>query len=111
MPNIIRVGGGGGGGLDLTVVGGLERPAEPKNNTLWLKTETEIGNKFLSPVMPANESATKNQLAGNYYQTTPAFRYLYYVVVNVLAFSPLRLNALLVYYIHEAKSTLFLKNF
>lgn len=70
MPNIIRVG-GCGGGLDLTVVGGLERPAEPKNNTLWLKTETEIGNVYLSPVMPANESATKNLLAGNYYKTTP----------------------------------------
>ena len=33
---------GGSKGLDLHVVGGTTRPANPKNNTIWLNTDTNI---------------------------------------------------------------------
>lgn len=53
MPTIIRVGGGGGkAGIDLTVVGGTTQPTSPKNNTIWVKTETAIGTAYLSPTAP-----------------------------------------------------------
>ena len=53
MATIIRVGGGGGkAGIDLTVVGGTTQPENPKNNTIWVKTETAIGTAYLSPTAP-----------------------------------------------------------
>lgn len=52
MANIMRVGGGGKAGIDLTVVGGTTQPTSPKNNTIWVKTETAIGTAYLSPTAP-----------------------------------------------------------
>ena len=55
MANIIRVGGGaGGGGLDITVVGGTTQPASPKENTIWVNTDAEIGAVTLAPNAPAS---------------------------------------------------------
>lgn len=55
MPTIMRVGGGGGkAGIDLTVVGGTTQPENPKNNTIWVKTETDIGTAYLAPTAPEN---------------------------------------------------------
>ena len=57
MATIIRIGGGGGkAGIDLTVVGGTTQPENPKNNTIWVKTETAIGTAYLSPTAPESHA-------------------------------------------------------
>lgn len=43
---------GGSAGIELAVVGGLTQPASPAENTVWLKTETEIGEVFLQSEAP-----------------------------------------------------------
>lgn len=45
---------GGGGGLNFAVVGGLTQPASPKENTIWVKTETKISGWVFSPTEPTN---------------------------------------------------------
>lgn len=47
-------GGGGGGGLNFAVIGGLTQPASPKENTIWVKTETKISSWAFSPTEPTN---------------------------------------------------------
>ena len=47
-------GGGSGGGLNFAVVGGLVQPASPKENTIWVKTETSIPGWIFSPTEPTN---------------------------------------------------------
>lgn len=47
-------GGGGGGGLNFAIVGGLTQPAAPKENTIWVKTETSIPSWAFSPTEPTN---------------------------------------------------------
>lgn len=47
-------GGGSGGGLNFAVVGGLTQPASPKENTIWVKTETKIPSWVFSPTEPTN---------------------------------------------------------
>lgn len=52
MATIMRVGGGGGGSLAIEVVGGTTKPANPKDNTIWVSTDVEIGTAMLSPNAP-----------------------------------------------------------
>lgn len=47
-------GGGGGGGLNFAVIGGLTQPTSPKENTIWVKTETNISSWVFSPTEPTN---------------------------------------------------------
>lgn len=54
---ITRRGGGGYGGLNVLVVGGTTQPENPKENTVWVNTDTEIvGWSFSanSPLSPIN---------------------------------------------------------
>ena len=44
--------GGGGGGLNFSVVGGTSQPVNPKENTLWVNTQTEISGWVFSPEEP-----------------------------------------------------------
>ena len=47
-------GGAGGGGIDIEVVGGTNQPASPKENTIWVNTDAEIGAVTLAPNAPEN---------------------------------------------------------
>lgn len=47
-------GGGGGGGLNFAVIGGLTQPTSPRENTIWVKTETSIPSWAFSPTEPTN---------------------------------------------------------
>ena len=44
--------GGGGGGLNFSVVGGTSHPANQKENTIWVNTETEISGWVFSAEEP-----------------------------------------------------------
>lgn len=43
---------GGGGGLNLKVVGGATQPTNPRENTIWINTTTDITGYILSPTQP-----------------------------------------------------------
>lgn len=49
---IFNVTSGGGGGLNLKVVGGTTQPTTPRENTIWIKTNTAITGYVLSPTQP-----------------------------------------------------------
>lgn len=49
---LTRRGGGGGVGLKLRVVGGSSRPEAPKENTIWVNTDTDITSWAFSPEQP-----------------------------------------------------------
>ena len=42
----------GGGGLNLKVVGGTTQPENPRENTIWINTDTAITGYVLSPTQP-----------------------------------------------------------
>ena len=44
----------GGGGLNLKVVGGTTQPTSPKENTVWVNTDTEISGYAFSATEPEN---------------------------------------------------------
>ena len=46
--------GGGGGGLNFKVVGGTTEPSNPKENTIWVNTDTEITGWVFSTSEPQN---------------------------------------------------------
>lgn len=46
--------GGGGGGIELEVVGGTEKPTNPATNTIWVNTDTAIGNIYLDATEPTS---------------------------------------------------------
>lgn len=50
-------GGGGGGELNFAIVGGLTQPTSPRENTIWVKTETSIPSWVFSPTVPTNPEA------------------------------------------------------
>lgn len=54
MIGLTNAGGGGGGGLNFAIVGGLTQPTSPKENTIWVKTETSISGWVFSPTEPTN---------------------------------------------------------
>jgi hypothetical protein len=43
----------GGASLNFNVVGSTEQPASPKENTVWVKTDSKITSWVCSPVQPA----------------------------------------------------------
>lgn len=45
---------GGGAGLNLKVVGGTTQPTNPKENTVWVNTDTEITGYAFSATEPTN---------------------------------------------------------
>lgn len=47
-----NTGGGGGGGLNFKVVGGAAAPSNPKENTIWINTETDITGWEFSATEP-----------------------------------------------------------
>ena len=44
--------GGGGGGLNFKVVGGTVQPSNPKENTIWVDTDTDISGWVFSAMQP-----------------------------------------------------------
>lgn len=51
---ITRRGGGSSGGLNFEVVGGTTQPTNPKENTIWVNTDTPIAGWALSVDAPEN---------------------------------------------------------
>ena len=51
---IINMTGGGGGGLNFSVVGGTSQPVNPKENTIWVNTDTEISGWAFSATEPGS---------------------------------------------------------
>lgn len=49
--------GGAGGGLNFRVVGGTAQPENPKENTIWVNTSTEITGWSFSAEAPASPAA------------------------------------------------------
>ncbi len=68
---IINTGGGSGGGsLNLHVVGGTSQPTSPKENTVWVDTDTEIEGWAFSATKPYRKSKNKNLLVYPFVDTT-----------------------------------------
>lgn len=61
---------GGGDNLNFEVVGGTTQPSNPKENTIWVNTSTDISSWSFSPTYPALQSKTRNLIVYPYYQTT-----------------------------------------
>jgi hypothetical protein len=53
-------GGGGGSDLNFKVVGGTSAPSSPKENTIWVNTNTEISSWDFSATQPRVRSNNKN---------------------------------------------------
>lgn len=49
MAKGFKHGAGGASGLNFVVVGGLAEPVNPKENTIWVKTDTEITSWIVAP--------------------------------------------------------------
>ena len=47
-------GGGGTGGLNFAVIGGLTQPTSPRENTIWVKTDTTITSWAFAPEVPTS---------------------------------------------------------
>ena len=47
-----NIGGGSGGGLNFTVVGGTTAPSNPKENTIWVNTDTDITSWIFNATEP-----------------------------------------------------------
>ena len=56
MAKGLKHGAGGGASLNFKVVGGTAAPASPKENTIWVHTDTEITNWIFSATEPENPS-------------------------------------------------------
>ena len=73
---------GGAGGLNFQVIGSTTAPNNPKENTIWIETDTEISSWVLSPVQPeAVEGLAWISIGG----------------ASEYAFNALKKNALMVY--------------
>ncbi|MCI7810223.1 hypothetical protein MR626_13245, partial [bacterium] len=44
--------GGGGGGLNFAIVGSTTQPSAPKENTIWINTDSKITGWVFSPEAP-----------------------------------------------------------
>lgn len=53
---IISRRGGGGGGLNFKVVGGTSQPTNPRENTIWVNTNTSITSYVFSVTQPTGSS-------------------------------------------------------
>ena len=64
--------GGGGGGSELAfrVLGGTTAPSSPKENDIWVNTNTEVTSWDFSTTEPCRRSANRNLLTYPYYHTT-----------------------------------------
>ena len=49
--------GGGSGGINFKIVGGTSEPASPKENEIWVNTDTEITSYIFSATEPATPEA------------------------------------------------------
>lgn len=56
MAKGFKHGAGGTDALNFKVVGGTEQPGNPKENTIWVNTETDISGWVFSPEEPAEPS-------------------------------------------------------
>ena len=64
---------GGSGGLNFDVVGGTTEPTNPKENTIWVNTETKIEYWSLEPTEPLKEvTQSFNGAGGSAYYWTSA---------------------------------------
>lgn len=63
-------GGGGGSGLNFRVLGGTSQPASPKENDIWVNTNTAVHSWDFSATQPCRRSKNKNRLTYPYYHTT-----------------------------------------
>lgn len=65
-----RTNAAGGAGLNFKVVGGTTNPGNPKENTIWVKTDTRITGWDFSHSAPRIRSGTKNLIPYPYDDTT-----------------------------------------
>lgn len=70
MGECILHGSGGSNPLNFKVVGGTSAPSNPRENTIWLNTDTEITSWDFSATQPYRRSRNKNLLTYPYYHTT-----------------------------------------
>lgn len=49
--------GGGGTALNFSIVGGTTQPSSPKENTIWVNTETAVTSWCISPAAPSSPAA------------------------------------------------------
>lgn len=61
---------GGGSELAFRVLAGLEQPASPRENDIWVNTNTEVTSWDFSTTEPCRRSANRNLLTYPYYHTT-----------------------------------------
>lgn len=59
----------GGAGLNFKVVGGTTQPSSPKENTIWVNTDTPITSWDFSSEAPPIRSNNKNLITHPYYHT------------------------------------------
>ena len=57
---------GGGAGLNFKVVGGTTQPSNPKENTIWVETDTKIAGWNFSATEPPRRSSNKNLIVYPY---------------------------------------------
>lgn len=62
--------GGAGAGINFKVVGGTSAPASPKENTIWVNTNTAVHGWDFSATEPCRRSKNRNLLTYPYYHTT-----------------------------------------
>lgn len=70
MGECILHGNSGGSGLNFRVLGGTSAPALPKENDIWVNTNTEVTSWDFSTTEPCRRSANRNLLTYPYYHTT-----------------------------------------
>ena len=61
---------GGGENLNFKVVGGTTEPSNPKENTIWVNTDTAITSWDFSATEPNRRSGNKNLIVHPFYNTT-----------------------------------------
>lgn len=66
----VAAGSGSGEGLNFKVVGGTTQPASPKENTIWVNTDTEITSWDFSVTEPLRRSGNKNLIVHPYDNST-----------------------------------------
>lgn len=71
-----------GGGLNFKVVGGTVQPANPKDNTIWVDTDTDISGWVFSAIQPVPEDGLVWVLTGD---------------VSQVRFNAVRKNTVMVY--------------
>lgn len=63
----------GGAGLNFKIIGSTEQPASPKENTIWINTNTTIGKYQFSINEPTTRTNGSNLIAGDVWVRTTSY--------------------------------------